>query len=326
MSLATVERNTKRLQVETLVSHFPRFAAKLGNRAIVLIRADMAGISGAFKEYGVREVVEELQTAGHNSVSTSSMGSQMLAVVSAAAERGMAAEISATHLLPPEKEAKAWAIWSHYSRSRDELHIHKTGTFFEEAVAFGDEHFDPATFIHPFDDPRLLAYREQIFHDALRSRPELQHLVSPSGGASLSAALANAALNTEVLTYVAEARGSNSLSKSLLAGEVTAADAPNAKYGGTAVRYIGARAFQILKGVPGMSRRVVTASDETVAGLAREYARHSPKTPMEPTSLVAVAGLEQLRHIIPGDQTVGVIITGHNEAYTNLLNTKQAQN
>ncbi|TAH31953.1 pyridoxal-phosphate dependent enzyme [Candidatus Saccharibacteria bacterium] len=319
MSISIEGRAATRLQVETLASHFPRFARQFGDRAIVLLRADMVGNSGAFKEYGVREVVEELKQQGHVSVSTSSMGSQMLAVVSAAAEHHMCAEISATHLLPAEKEARAWAIWEQYGRSPDKLRIYKTGIAFEEAVVFGDQHFDPTTFIHPFNDARLLAHREQIFHDAIYSYPEVQHVVSPSGGASLSAALARAALDTHVLTYVSEALGSNSLSNSLRAREVTAADSPNPKYGGSAVRYMGSLAFDIFSNVPNMLSRIVTAPEHTVGQLAREYAANEPEVPMEPTALVAVAGLEALARDIPEDEPIGVIVTGHNESYTKLL-------
>ncbi len=319
MSLSTLECTETRLKVETLASHFPRFAQQLGDRAIVLLRADMAGKSGAFKDYGVREVVAELKQQGHINVSTSSMGSQMLAVVSAAAEHAMVADISATNLLPPEKEAKAWAIWKHYDRRPEDLHIYKTGVAFEEAVAFGDRHFDRTTFIHPFDDTRLLKHRERIFHAAMNTNSDIKHLVSPSGGASLSAALARAALDTPVLTYVSEAQGSNSLSNSLRAGEVTAADNPNPIYGGSAVRYMGSRAFTILNAVPNMLDRIVTAREQTVGQLAQEYAANEPEVPMEPTSLVGVAGLEMLVHRIPENEPIGVIVTGHNESYTKLL-------
>lgn len=324
-SIKPQERINTALAVEPLSAHFPDFTRQFGERTIVLVRADMAHRSGAFKEYGVREAVAHLKHRDHTSVSTTSMGSQALAVASAGGEMAMRVNLSVTENIPPEKEARIWKIWEELGRDPQDLRIYKTGTDFDDAEMFGDLYFDPDTFIHPFNNPEVIRHRQKIFHDTTRAFPALRHLISPTGGGSLFAALTTAASETQVITYASEAEGSNSLSKSLRANEIVAADRPNPLYGGSAVRRVGETAFDLLRNVPGIAGRVVTGTDDIVHGLALEYALSTPRVPMEPTSLVAVAGLARIVERIPDNEPVAVIVTGHNETYRKILMAKKYQ-
>ncbi|MEO0728830.1 MAG: threonine ammonia-lyase, partial [Pseudomonadota bacterium] len=73
--------------------------------------------------------------------------------------------------------------------------VRVTGATLEEAAAFAFAHADEsgATFVHPYDDPAVVAGQGTIALEMLADVPELDVLVIPIGGGGLIAGIATAA-------------------------------------------------------------------------------------------------------------------------------------
>jgi threonine dehydratase len=120
----------------------------------------------------------------------------------------------------------------------------------------------------------------------------------------------------DVALHGIEPAGSNSASLSLLADEITQADQPNRRYGGSAVRKIGNQTFAICRHQENIALWQV--SEDEVDEVTELYERDRADlwrqdTPnYEPTTLVAVAGLKKVALAYP-DEHIIVLGTGHND-------------
>ena len=113
------------------------------------------------------------------------------------------------------------------------------------------------------------------------------------------------------------------------AGRVVDAEAPNARYGGSAVRRIGDYTLSVCRDADNL--RTLTVSDDEVDMLTESYEQDRydlwrQDTPnFEPTTLVAVAALKQLVAKHPGEPMV-VIGTGYNDSLWPSLPTPRTTN
>lgn len=297
-------------RVEALEAEFPYYVHDLGLTGVKL--ADLGdNASGAFKWRGAFVGAMRLKKQGAERLIAPSAGNHARGAVLAARALDMYVTVAVPSSAPPAKRERIKDLWDSHK-----LQVVTAGATFDESLAWALE--QPGTLLHPYDDANVIAGQGTVVDDVLRQAPEAKHLVVPVGGGGLAAGVLGRLdeLGREDITvHLAEVEGSNSLTKSLRNYEVTDADAPNKRFGGSAVRKIGALGFDAFTRYANMSVVSVTEHDidelsELYIDGRRELLRVTTPN-YEPTSLVAIAALKQLRHL---KQEVVVLGTGHNDS------------
>jgi threonine dehydratase len=165
------------------------------------------------------------------------------------------------------------------------------------------------TFVHPFDDPDVIAGHGSIGFEILDDLPEVDVVVVGVGGGGLISGIAAAIKETRPATrvYGVEPDGSNAMQLSLEAGEVvriqpeTVADGLGAPFAGV---WTLAMCQRYLDGI-------VLLDDPTVlAGL--RFAAERTKQLLEPAGAAALAAVLFGRLPIASGQRVCVVASGGN--------------
>lgn len=306
-----------RFAVESLEVEFPYFDSELrrefGARGLYLARAD-DNEAGTFKTRGAYVGAYELQQAGVDRMQLFSAGNFAAGAAIAGRLLDLTTTIGVPESAPYEKREGLYRFWD-----SPKLRIYPVGATLEDTRIWMAEHPEFGEQLHPFDDFAVIKGQGTIADDLLAALPEVQRVVVPVGGGGLLAGLRQRfdELDREDITlHAVEATGSNSLSQSLHTGEQADADAPNKRYGGSAVQTVGDKALRICMAA-GSRVMISNISDDSVDVLMGQYQQsrrdlwRQSTSAYEPTTLVAVAGLTEIVRHHPHD-VIAVVGTGHN--------------
>ncbi len=178
---------------------------------------------------------------------------------------------------------------------------------YQRALQLRDEH--GYTFIHPFDDPNVIAGQGTIGLEILRQLPDVEAVIVPVGGGGLISGIAFAikSLNPNVKVYGVQAEGAPSMVKSLedhtiecLPGVSTVAD-------GIAVKEPGKLTYEACsKYVDGM---VTVSDDEICAAILRLLERE--KLASEGAGAASIAAVMFDKVPVKGKKTVCIVSGGN---------------
>ena len=204
----------------------------------VFLKLDTLQATGAFKERGAANRIALLgQAAG---VVAMSAGNHAQAVARHAALAGIPAVIVMPRFTPATKVVRTEG-WG----ARVVLH----GETLAEAAehAHGLARRDGLVFIHPYDDPAVIAGQGTLALEMLEDRPEMDALVLPVGGGGLLAGCAAAAreLRPGMPVFGAEVEGYPAMAQRL-AGVPVAVGGPTIAEG-IAVRDVGEVPFAMIR-------------------------------------------------------------------------------
>ena len=260
----------------------------------VQLKAETLQRTGSFKIRGAVNKIASLSEAQRKAgVVAASAGNHGQAVAWAAREAGIAATI----FMPAETPMTKVEPTRNYG-ARAEL----TGATFEDAVAAAVAHVEEtgATFVHPFEDPDVIAGQGTIGLELVEQLPEVETVVIPVGGGGLASGigLTLRALRPEIR----------------LVGVQAAACAPFAggtQFGytiaeGIAVKHPGELTSSLLGG---LLESVVTVTDEEISQ-AIVLLTERAKLVVEGAGAAAVAAL--LAGRVPGDGPTVAILSGGN--------------
>jgi threonine dehydratase len=166
-----------------------------------------------------------------------------------------------------------------------------------------------ATFVHPFDDPRVVAGQGTLALEILEDLPDLATVVVPIGGGGLCAGVAVALKEAapDVDIYGVEPEGAAAMHRSLREGSPVRLDAVDTIADGLGAPMAGDLTFAILRN---RIEDVVTVSDSAIAralGILLERAKQL----VEPGGAAGVAAL--LEGLIPpGSGPVVAVLSGGN--------------
>jgi threonine dehydratase len=183
-TLADIEAARRRLHgvAQATPIHYSETFSRLAGRP-VLLKAENLQRTGAFKVRGAVNRIATLSDAERAAgVVAASAGNHGQAVAWAAREAG----IAATVFMPLDAPmAKIDATRSYGART--EL----VGERFEEALAAALAHVEAsgATFLHPFEDPIVIAGQGTIGLELAEQVPEAETVVVPVGGGGLAAGI-----------------------------------------------------------------------------------------------------------------------------------------
>ncbi len=258
-ALADIEAARRRLQgaiYETPCAFSQTLSELTGTRCFV--KLENLQMTGSFKERGAANLL--LQLTGperQRGVVTASAGNHGLAVAFHAARLGIPALIVMPEWAPLVKVTSA-------RRRGAEVVLH--GADFDEAYAharaLGEER--GRVFVHPFDDPRVIAGQGTIGLELLEQAPELDAVIVAIGGGGLAAGvgLAIKARRPRARVIGVEAAALPAMLRSIEAGQAVTLPAAPTIADGIAVRRVGQLTLDLVRRVVD---EIVTVGEEELA-------------------------------------------------------------
>jgi threonine dehydratase len=260
----------------------------------VHLKAETLQRTGSFKIRGAVNKIELLSGAERKEgVVAASAGNHWQAVAWAAREAG----IEATIFMPAETPMAKIEPTRNYG-ARTEL----TGEMFDDALAAALEHVEQtgATFIHPFEDPEVIAGQGTIGLELADQLEEMETVVVPIGGGGLASgiALALRAARPGVKVVGVQAAACAPFTGTKEVGYTIAE--------GIAVKHPGEFTQSLLAD---LLDEVVTVTDEEISQ-AIVLLMERAKLVVEGAGAASVAAL--LAGRVPGDGAVAAILSGGN--------------
>jgi threonine dehydratase len=259
--------------------------------------------TGSYKIRGALNRILTLpETARQRGVIAASAGNHAQGVAVAAA----LACVPATIVMPSQAPlAKVAATRGYGAR------VILCGDVFDEAhaEALRIAQAEGLTYVHPFDDPMVMAGQGTVGLEILASIPDLEALVVPIGGGGLIAGVSVAAksLNPAIRVYGVQAAGANATALAFRNAFTGPLENPSTIADGLLTRAPGERTLPIIRDYVD---DVVTVTDESIAETVVLLMERS-KTVAEPAGAVALAAI--LSGTVPvRGQTCCAIISGGN--------------
>jgi threonine dehydratase len=269
--------------------------------AEVWLKLDNMQVTGAFKERGAANRLALLSDAERAcGVIAMSAGNHAQAVARHAALLGIAATIVMPKFTPSTKVTRT-AAWG--------ATVVLEGETLAEAASHARDlaHARSLVFVHPYDDPAIIAGQGTLALEMLQDVPDLDSLIIPTGGGGLLAGCLVAASGVKpgIAVYGAEVETYAAMAQRLAGRSVSVGGATIAE--GIAVRDIGETPFQVVhRRIADILLAPERAIEEAV-GLLIEAA----KTVSEGAGAVGLAALLAYPERFRG-QKVGIAITGGN--------------
>ena len=258
--------------------------------------------AGAFKVRGASNAVFGLSDEhAKNGVATHSSGNHALSLSYAAGRRGIPCYVVMPRTAP---QAKKDAVRG-YGGIITEC---EPSTTSREAVFAQVQAETGAEFVHPYNDPRVIAGQATCSAELLEQTGGLDAVVAPIGGGGMisGTCLTLSNLEPEVLIYAAEPDQADDAARSFRAGHIIADDAPVTVADGLKVP-LRENTWHF---VSNFVTDILTASEQEIID-AMKLTWQRMKIVMEPSSAVPLAVILRNPEIFRGKR-VGVVITGGN--------------
>jgi threonine dehydratase len=145
-------------------------------------------------------------------------------------------------------------------------------------------------FIHPFDDPVVIAGQGTVGVEMLRQSPDLDAVFVPVGGGGLIAGIGAyiKAVRPEVDVIGVEPVDADAMAQSITAGERLRLDDVGLFADGVAVQQVGAATFPIVRATV---RTIVRVDNDEICAAIKDIFDDT-RTIVEPAGALAVAGLK----------------------------------
>ncbi len=258
--------------------------------------------AGAFKVRGASNAVfglsDELAAKG---VATHSSGNHALSLAYAAGRRGIPCHVVMPRTAPQAKKDAVIGYGGIITECEPST-TSREAVFAEVQAATG------ADFVHPYNDPRVIAGQATCSLELLEQTGGLDAVIAPIGGGGMISgtclALSNVAPDTKI--YAAEPKNADDAYRSFKAGYIIADDAPDTVADGLKVPLKDLTWHFVSNHV---SDILIATEDEIVDAMKLIWQRM--KIVMEPSSAVPLATILKNKDLFAGKR-VGVIITGGN--------------
>ncbi len=258
--------------------------------------------AAAFKARGASNAVFGLSdTQAARGVATHSSGNHGLCLSYAAGRRGIACTVVMPRTAP---QAKKDAVKGYGGRVVEcEPSTSSREAVFAEVVAASG-----AEFVHPYNDPRVIAGQATCSRELNEQVSGLDAVIAPIGGGGMisGTCLTMSTLAPTVKVYAAEPEQADDAYRSFKAGHIIADDAPDTVADGLKVplkdltwHFVKAHVTDIL----------TTSEEEIVEAMKLIWKRM--KIVIEPSSAVPLAAILKNPDVFRGKR-VGIIITGGN--------------
>lgn len=269
--------------IESPLDAMPRLSARLGAR-ISLKREDLQPVF-SFKLRGAYNKMAGLSAQqGERGVICASAGNHAQGVALAARKLGLKATIVMPRTTPDIKVQAVRALGGHVV-----LH----GESFDDAYAHA-RHLEAEkgqTFVHPYDDPDVIAGQGTVGMEILRQHPDpIEAIFVPIGGGGLAAGIAVYAkfLRPDIKVIGVEPEEAASMAGALAAGSRIVLDQVGLFADGVAVRQAGEEAFRLCREF--LDEVITVSTDEICAAIKDIF--EDTRAVAEPSGAVSLAGLK----------------------------------
>src|SRR5262252_3591756 len=268
---------------ETSLDTAPRLSKRVKN-SVWLKREDQQPVF-SFKIRGAYNRIARLSQAERAvGVITASAGNHAQGVALSAKHLGIRAVIVMPKTTPEIKveavkalDAEVVLAGDHYS----EAQVHCDRLAAETGL----------TFVHPFDDPLVIAGQGTIADEIIRQHPrDLAAIFAPIGGGGLIAGIGAYVKSVvpEVKVIGVEPVDSDAMSRALRAGKPVSLDNPGLFADGVAVRQVGTQTFSIVQSTV---EDIVTVNNDEICAAIKDIFDDT-RTIVEPAGVLAVAGMK----------------------------------
>lgn len=258
--------------------------------------------AGAFKVRGACNAVFGLSDEKAKiGVATHSSGNHALSLSYAAGRRGIPVTVVMPHTAP---EAKKAAVRGYGGTVVEcEPSTSSREAVFAEVVAKSG-----ADFVHPYNDPRVIAGQGTCSKELTEQVEGLDAVVAPIGGGGMvsGTCLTLSTIAPDIKIYAAEPKNADDAYRSFKAGHIIADDAPQTVADGLKVPLKDLTWHFVSNHVEDI---LVATEQEIVDAMYLIWQRM--KVVMEPSSAVPLATIIKNKEIFAGKR-VGVIVTGGN--------------
>jgi threonine dehydratase len=269
-----------------------------------LLKLENLQMTGAYKERGALNKLLVMPAAERErGLIAASAGNHAQAVAYHAGRLGVKATIVMPEATPIMKVANTRA-----HGARIVLH----GANYDEAYAEARrlEHVEQLTFLHPFDDPDIIAGQGTVALEVLEQDPELDAIIVPIGGGGLVSGIAVAvkALRPGAKVIGVETEMLPCMLQAVDAGRPVTLEGANTIADGIAVKRAGDLTLEHVKKYVD---EIVTVSEEEIAS-AILYLLEREKTVVEGAGAVGVAALMQHKvRGLEGRRVVSIVSGGN---------------
>ncbi|HZI78419.1 MAG TPA: threonine ammonia-lyase, biosynthetic, partial [Vicinamibacterales bacterium] len=295
---------------ETPLEPAQRLSKRFGNR-ILFKREDLQPVF-SFKLRGAYNKMAHLTAAEKSrGIIAASAGNHAQGVAYAAREMGLRAVIVMPQTTP---QIKVDAVMSMGAE------VVLIGDSYPDAQAHCDVLIAETgmTFVHPFDDPLVIAGQGTVGAEILRhSQDTLNAVFVPVGGGGLIAGIAGyiKSLRPDVKVIGVEPFEADAMYRSLQAGTRVRLDHVGIFADGVAVREVGQRTFAIAQQT--VDEVVRVTNDEACAAIKDIF--DDTRSVMEPAGALATAGLRKwVEREGVRDQTLVAVLSGANMNFDRL--------
>ena len=262
--------------------------------------------AGAFKVRGASNAVFGLSDEdAKNGVCTHSSGNHALSLSYAAGQRGIPCNVVMPHSAPEAKKAAVRGYGGIITECQPSTTSREEVFAKVQAETGGD-------FVHPYNDPRVIAGQATCSREFLEQMEEIGEkpdmVVAPIGGGGMisGTCLTLSNLAPDVKIYAAEPLNADDAARSFKAGHIIADDAPETVADGLKVPLKDLTWHFVSNYVTD----ILTATEEEIIEAMKLTWTHM-KIVIEPSCAVPLAVILKNKDVFAGKK-VGVIITGGN--------------
>jgi threonine dehydratase len=268
---------------QTPLEAMSRLSARLGNE-VLLKREDLQPVF-SFKIRGAYNKIANLsETSARRGVICASAGNHAQGVALAARHRGIHAVIVMPSSTPKIKVNAVAAMGGEVV-----LHGDVFDAAYEHALSLARER--NLVFVHPFDDPDVIAGQGTVGMEILRQSPgDIDAVFVPVGGGGLIGGVARyfKYLSPRTRVIGVEPVDAAAMFESLRAGERVKLDHVGMFADGVAVKRVGEETFRLAREY--VDEVVLVGTDEICAAIQDTF--EDTRTIAEPAGALAVAGLK----------------------------------
>jgi threonine dehydratase len=269
---------------ESPLERMPRLSARLDNE-VLLKREDLQPVF-SFKLRGAYNKIANLsETVARRGVICASAGNHAQGVALAASRRGITAVIVMPARTPQIKIRAVAALGGEVVLDGDDF-----DSAYEHALTLARER--NLVFVHPFDDPDVIAGQGTIGMEILRQAAgDLDAVFVPVGGGGLIAGIARFVKYLSPRTRIVgvEPEDAPAMFESLRAGTRVKLEHVGQFADGVAVRRVGEETFKLAQQY--VDEVLLVSTDEICAAIQDTF--EDTRTIPEPSGALAVAGLKR---------------------------------
>lgn len=197
---------------------------------------------------------------------------------------------------------------------KDQVDIVLTGDTYDDAYAAAMEEKEKtgAIFIHPFNDPAIIAGQGTVGLEILQdSRVKIDYIFAAVGGGGLSAGVGSYFKQMSPHTQIIgiEPSGAPAMAESLKKGEVVRLSEIDKFVDGAAVRRVGDITFSICKEV--IDDMILVPEGKVCSTILQLY--NEEAIVVEPAGALSISALDYYREKIKGKNVVCILSGGNND-------------